>query len=361
MADEQHEWLDADAAEMLLRGESVESVDDHARTGARRLEAALLALRSSGPTDGELPGEAAALAAFRELSGGRERAAGAAGPAALAGREAPHTVRIGAAQAAPRRRPRWTRPARYGLAVSLAGCALGGVAVAGGTGMLPTPFGGHGSPVPATSVSAAATPGELAGEVPGAGEQSSPPAPGTPGVPSAPAPSDVPEAPDGGTDGGTAGSDGRSGQDSGDAPDREGAGPDSGSTGGTRDGTDGREAPGRSPAEAYRKSVKACLDHREDALSREGERRLLDLAGGERNLDRFCDRLLGEGGRNGGSGSGENGEDDGGNGKGSLPSFTFRTQPAESAQGGAPQGGTTPRPPAGPTVDSRSALSSAPR
>lgn len=34
MADEQHEWLDADAAEMLLRGEPVEAVDDHARAEA---------------------------------------------------------------------------------------------------------------------------------------------------------------------------------------------------------------------------------------------------------------------------------------------------------------------------------------
>ncbi|HWU10482.1 MAG TPA: hypothetical protein VN520_29665, partial [Streptomyces sp.] len=101
MADEQHEWLDADVAEMLLRGESVEPVDGHVGTGARRLEAALLALRVPGPPDGELPGEAAALAAFRELSRGGKRTAGAAGPAGLLGQDAPHTVRIGATPAAP--------------------------------------------------------------------------------------------------------------------------------------------------------------------------------------------------------------------------------------------------------------------
>ncbi|HWU08723.1 MAG TPA: hypothetical protein VN520_20465, partial [Streptomyces sp.] len=176
------------------------------------------------------------------------------------------------------------------------------------------------------------------------------------------------------------------GQDSGGAPDREGAGPDSGTTGGTQDGTDGREAPGRSPGEVYKESVRACRAYREDALSREAERRLLDLADGERDLDRFCDRLLGPDGRTGGSGSGEEGQGDGrddggsdgkngggsdgkngdgsGGGKGSLPSIVFRTQAAESTQGdapqgGAPQGGAAPRPTAGPTAGSLSALSSA--
>lgn len=43
MADEQHEWLDKDAAERLLRGEPVDPVDGHARTEALRLVAALAA------------------------------------------------------------------------------------------------------------------------------------------------------------------------------------------------------------------------------------------------------------------------------------------------------------------------------
>ncbi|MFC9948149.1 hypothetical protein [Streptomyces pratensis] len=363
MADEQHEWLDADAAEALLRGESVESVepvDDHARTTARRLEAALLALRTPGPAEGELPGEEAVLAAFREASGGKPMT-GAAGPAGPAGQDALHTVRIGSTPAAPRRRPRWSRPVRYGFAVSLAGCALGGVAVAAGTGMLPAPFGGHHSPVPAASVSAAASPEELGAEVPDTGEPSPAPS-GTPRPPSSPEPSEVPG-------GGAAGSHGRTGRDSGDAPDREDADPDTGTEDGTEDGTDGREVPGRSPAEVYEKSVKACRAYREDRLSREEERRLLELADGESNLARFCDRLLNPIDRDGGSGPDEDGpgggkgDGDGGGGKGQgvLPSVTFRTPSAESTRDDSPQGGQAPRTAAGPTVSSLSAIPSATR
>ncbi|MFJ4838493.1 hypothetical protein [Streptomyces sp. NPDC088746] len=349
MADEQHEWLDADAAEMLLRGESVEPVDDHARTEARRVEAALRVLRAPGPAGGELPGEAAALAAFRAASRGGERA-GAASPTGVARQpDALHTVRIGPARTAPLRRPRWTRPLRYGLAVSLAGCALGGVAVAGGSGMLPAPFGGKDSPLPAASVSASASPEELGAEVPGAGE---PPSPLPSGTPSSPAPSDVP---DGGVPGGTPGT----GQDDDGATEREETGRDSG-TGGTQDGTDAPEAPGRSPGEVFKKSVKACRAYRDDTLSQEERSRLLELADGERNLDRFCDRLLGTDDRDGGSGEGgkdddrNDGKDDGKDGGSSLPAITFRTPSQETTQDDAPRDGTV-RPTAEPAASSPSA------
>ncbi|MEV5160085.1 hypothetical protein [Streptomyces sp. NPDC053728] len=346
MADEQHEWLDADAAEKLLRGESVEPLGDHAASEARRIEAALLALRTTRPPEGELPGEAAVLAAFREASRGGKRA-DAADPTGRAGQQdARHTVRIGAAPTAPVRRPRWTRPVRYGLAVSLAGCALGGVAVAGGTGMLPAPFGGHGTPVPATSVSAAASPDELGEEEPDTGESSPLPSV-TPGAPSTPAAPDVPD----GADGGAQESGGRTGEE-GAGTDREDADRDSGDT--AQDGTDGREGPKRPPGEVYRKSVKACRAYREDSLSREGERKLLELADGEANLDRFCDRLLGVGVRGSDGDDRGGGKDDGGtdgvdgdgSGEGSLPSVTFRTPSATSTQDGAP--GADPQPSAGP-------------
>lgn len=354
MADEQHEWLDADAAEKLLRGESVEPVGDHAATEARRIEAALRALRTTHPPEGELPGEAAVLAAFREASRGGKRAA-AATPTGRAGQQdARHTVRIGAAPTAPVRRPRWTRPVRYGLAVSLAGCALGGVAVAGGTGMLPVPFGGHGAPAPATSVSAAASPEELGVEEPDTGESSPLPSV-TPGAPSTPPAPDVPD----GTDGGTRESGGRTGEE-GAGADREDEDRDGGDT--AQDGTDSREGPKRTPGEVYKKSVKACRAYRDDSLSREDERRLLELADGEANLDRFCDRLLGVGGRGSegddqGGGKDHDGTDgvDGG-GEGSLPSVTFRTPPATGTQDGAPGADPTAGPGAG-----MSALSPAPR
>ncbi|MFD5872485.1 hypothetical protein [Streptomyces sp. NPDC060322] len=359
MADEQHEWLDADVAEKLLRGEPVGPVDDHAGTEARRLEAALLALRTAGPSDGELPGEKAVLAAFREARGGSR--AGSASPAGHAGQQdVLRTVRIGTSPAAPPRRPRWTRPVRYGLAVSLAGCALGGVAVAGGTGVLPAPFGGHGSPVPASSVSAAASPEELGAEEPDAGETYPLPSV-TPGVPRPPRASEVPVPPGGGADG----SDGPAGQGDGGA-DREGEDRDSG--GGTEGGTDGREAPGRTPAEVYRKSVTACRDYRADSLSREEERRLLELARGEANLDRFCDRLLGAEDRDGGSGQDgpDDGRDDdgkgaggngggtgGGKGEGSLPSSLTRS--AEGARDGVTRDVSRCRPAAAPTGSSSAA------
>ncbi|MFJ8749871.1 hypothetical protein ACIREO_11110 [Streptomyces sp. NPDC102441] len=348
MADEQHEWLDADAAEMLLRGEPVEPIGDHARTEARGVEAALRALRDPGPSSGELPGEAAVLAAFREASRGGKRA-GAAGPAGLTGQpEALHSVRIGATRTAPLRRPRWTRPLRYGLAVSLAGCALGGVAVASGTGMLPTPFGGSGSPVPATSVSAAASPEELGAGLPDVGEPPSPLPSATPDASGSPPAPHVP-------DGGTPGDEGRAGQDGGGATDHEDPDRDSG-TGGTQDGTDGRESPEGSPAEVFKKSVKACRAYREDTLSREDRARLLELADGERNLDRFCDRLLGTDDRDDGSGQdghddGKGGGDDGGGGESSLPAITFRSPSAEGTREDAPQGGSD-GPTAGPTASS---------
>lgn len=346
MADERYEWLDEDAAELLLRGASVGPVDDHARAEALRLEAVLRSARTPRPSAAELPGEATALAAFRETSRARKRdgavRAGVAGEG-----DALHTVRIGTARTAPSRRPRWSRPVRYGLAVSLAGCALGGVAVAAGTGVLPAPFGGKGSPVPATSVSAAASPKELGAELPGGGVSSLPP-----GSPASP---DAPGTP-GGADTGTVRGDGQTGRDGSgtdrDDGDRDGGADQDGST----DGTDGRGVPdssggsggsegsgspdapdgagGESAREMYERSVRACRDYREGTLTDASERRLIRLAKGERNLGRFCDRLLdqdgGSGGSNGGGPDGtDDGKDAGEGGEGSLPSVSFRTPPAE--------------------------------
>ncbi|MGX1485239.1 hypothetical protein RKD45_004315 [Streptomyces griseus] len=356
MADEQHQWLDADAAELLLRGESVELVDDHAGTQARKLEAALLALRPSAVSDGELPGEKAALAAFREAPRSGKRAGAAAGPAER--RDGLPAVRIGASSASPlRRRPRWTRPVRYGLAVSLAGCALGGVAVAGGTGMLAVPFIGHGSPVPAASVSAGASPEEPGAEVPDAGEPS--PLPSVPlRPPVSPSPSDVPDT---GTDDG----DGPTGH-GGDATDRADGGARDDATDDGQDGADGRRTPERSPAEVYRKLLQACRAYREDTLSREEEARLLELADGESHLDRFCDRLLGTDGRGDGDGKGEGADRGEGGGKdedgeGSLPLVSFRPPSAESGREKLPQGGRTPGPTAGATAGASAVSSLTPR
>lgn len=188
MADEQFEWLDRQAAERMLRGEPVEASDEHARIQAARLSRALYeAGRNESPGyagDGEMPGEAAALAAFRKA---RADAAAPAGEAVAAVRLAPSHRR-------PARRSRFGRPVRFGLAAAFAGCALGGAAVAATTGLLPSPFGGD--PLPASSVTAAATPEPLVSDSPTGGGAVAPPnTSGSPSTPLSPSPSDGSGAP----------------------------------------------------------------------------------------------------------------------------------------------------------------------
>ncbi|MGW4274048.1 extensin, partial [Streptomyces seoulensis] len=76
MADEQYRWLDRDTAERLLRGEPLDTVDPAVRDQAERLARALNALAADPYADApqaaaELPGEAAALAAFRKATADR--------------------------------------------------------------------------------------------------------------------------------------------------------------------------------------------------------------------------------------------------------------------------------------------------
>ncbi|UQA93456.1 hypothetical protein [Streptomyces halobius] len=157
MADDPYNWLDKDAAERMLRGDPVGSRDG---VGARELEQLLAAAKAVGagaPGTAELPGEEAALAAFRRAHHGT-------GPrvSAVSG-----TRSGGFAE-----RTCLGRPFRRGFAVALTVCAIGGVAVAAGTGMLP-PFEGDGpEPEPGSSVSAAETPGILESKQPSGGTAS---------------------------------------------------------------------------------------------------------------------------------------------------------------------------------------------
>ncbi|MYS11380.1 hypothetical protein GTW71_34265, partial [Streptomyces sp. SID6041] len=78
MADERYQWLDQETAERLLRGEPVDADDDRACSGAKRLAEALDEARTPATPPAartDLPGEAAALAAFRAAHA--ERAASA--------------------------------------------------------------------------------------------------------------------------------------------------------------------------------------------------------------------------------------------------------------------------------------------
>lgn len=318
MADEDYRWLDRDAAERLLSGESIDgtTIDDgtatdgtdhHAREQAARLAKALAALAADDragsvvPADisSELPGEAAALAAFREARGPKARAASTRVGAG-------ETVRIGRS-AVPPRPTRWARPLRYGLAAVLAGCMVGGVAVAAGTGVLPSPFGDREQPGPAASASSVASPEPLASPSEGASD--------TPDV----EPDDVTTTPED-----------PSREPGSSAPPQEAERPEDASKGGTAGTTQPGSGDPQREDEAkgwYRKVVSACRDYRSGELQGEKRRRLEEAAKGSRRVTEFCGRVLdgssgsdrehnggGSSGGNGGNGGSDDDGDKGGDG-----------------------------------------------
>ncbi|MFC8533626.1 hypothetical protein ACFUJY_06690 [Streptomyces sp. NPDC057249] len=350
MADEQYAWLDKEAAEKLLRGEPVDPAEGRPRQDAERLATALDAVaRTARPATGELPGEAAALAAFRAAPR-RPRAAGATAAHDDAETAVLAPVHIGRAAGPRGDRPfRWSRPLRFGLAASLACCAIGGVAVAAGSGMLPGPFGRH-TPTPATSVSAAESPEELGTDVVPDEETSAPPPPGTP-APDAPTPGGRT-----GTDsddedtarpGDGASHDDRKGEDDAAGGDRTGGtrtgggadpGDDASDDGGNEDPGKGNDHGGDDASGSwYAKTLQACRDYRDGTLDADRRTRLEALAKGARNLDRFCDRLLAaEENGHGGAGDGEQG----GDASAPLPAIRFTESPGPSTAAVAPDPGT---------------------
>ncbi|WP_406310991.1 extensin [Streptomyces thermoviolaceus] len=173
MADEQYRWLDRDTAERLLRGEPPGTADTAVTARAERLARALDSLTAGlcpePPADEELPGEAAALAAFRKARAEAADAARSAGTAEaglggglparrsglppadagllrLGGRPGARAHERGGRPRHPVRR----RPVRLALSAALAASAIGAAAVT--TTVLPTPF-GDARPSPAASVS----------------------------------------------------------------------------------------------------------------------------------------------------------------------------------------------------------------
>lgn len=297
MADEDYRWLDRDAAERLLSGEpidgtAIDSTDQHAREQAAQLAKALAALAADDragsvvPADisSELPGEAAALAAFRAAHGPKARTASTRVGAG-------DSVHIGRS-AAPSRPARWARPVRYGLAAVLAGCMIGGVAVAAGTGVLPSPFGERNKPGPAASASSVASPEPLAS--PSDGASSSPDVEPddvttTPEDPSREPGSSAPPQ---------------------DTEDSEGA--SKGGAGTTQPGSGDPQSEDEAK-DWYRKVVSACRDYRSGELQGEKRRRLEEAAKGPRRVTEFCGRVL----DGSGSDRGQNGGGDGGDSGGS--------------------------------------------
>ncbi|MEV7195929.1 hypothetical protein AB0N81_29595 [Streptomyces sp. NPDC093510] len=324
MADEQHQWLDRDAAERLLRGEPLEGIDPDTRPEADRLAQALAALAAqtaqaaqvaqadsgvenaagSAPRavagSGELPGEAAALAAFRAAraeNAGAARSGGArTAPYATAAHEAAagETVRMG--RAGDRPRPsRWGRPVRFGLAAALAACMIGGVAVAAGTGVLPSPFGAHSDPGPAVSASPVATP-----EEPSATPSEEAGEPSEDMVPDAStAPDEEPTSRE------TASSP---------PPEAEAGGEHTGSP---QQPSGDRTPRGDEAKQWYRKVVLACRAYRSGELQGDKRRRLEEAAKGPARVEAFCGRVLGGpggGGQHGGGQHGGDGQQGGGDG-----------------------------------------------
>ncbi|MFJ2257652.1 hypothetical protein ACIOKD_04790 [Streptomyces sp. NPDC087844] len=320
-------WLDRDAAERLLRGEPLETVDAGIRAQADRLAEALDELGALGavdamgalgagpaPTGGErvadrgteLPGEEAALAAFRSASSGRSEETVLAGPSrtrSAAPFPSPSTssspgaspdaglVRLGRSTPDRRARSPWGRPVRYGLAAALAAGMIGGVAVAATAGVLA--FGGDG-PEPGASATADVTENRpLRTPSPGTTRRGDVPRPeGSAGAPT-----------------------GEGSAPSGEAPEATGTGarPDSDDTG--RENRQGQR---------WARIASACRDIRDGKDLDAGRRRTLeDAAGGAEQVRKYCRGVLKTGNRDSGDGgdwsdpgSGHTDSGKGDNGKG---------------------------------------------
>ncbi|MFJ2396235.1 hypothetical protein ACIOTI_26235 [Streptomyces sp. NPDC087843] len=294
MADEDYRWLDREAAERLLRGEPLEAVDADTKERVERLAEVLASLVAEPAPDGaELPGEAAALAAFRATRAGRDgvsaQAVAGRDPRAAAHSADAGLVRLGSPGPGGHR-ARWGRPVRFGLAAALAVGMIGGVAVAAGTGVLPTPFRDDRSH-PAATVSAAQTPQRpLVSPSPGVSQADG---------------SEVPLP--GATTSGSAGS----------------GSSDDVAAGDSASGQPHPSGPGR-PARSHEwwsRTRSSCRDVLGGKNLEAGRRRVLtDAAGGGGRVKSFCRRVLGWTGAGSGEGrddrGGQDGQGDGQSGSG---------------------------------------------
>ncbi|MEU9897538.1 hypothetical protein ACIBCS_24995 [Streptomyces phaeochromogenes] len=307
MADEQYRWLDRDTAERLLRGEPLDAVDADSRDQADRLTEALEALDALGtqtaestPADAELPGEAAALAAFRTAHTGkngerasvgqrtRTRSAASAAAASAAASQISSDaglIHLGRPTAHRRVPSRWGRPVRYGLAAALAAGMIGGAAMAATSGVLP--FGGE-EPEPGSSATVDVTPDR-------------------------PLVSPSPEKKPGG------GPDRPRPDSSAGGPTAKGSAPDGEARGGTDPGArpdPGDDRPEGRPARGWRWLATVCRDFRDGKnLDSERRRGLEDAAKGAEQVKKYCNGVLknsdardsGDGRSGTGSGRGESG------------------------------------------------------
>ncbi|MEU7372941.1 hypothetical protein [Streptomyces albidoflavus] len=251
MADEHHGWPTEDATERLLRGEHSGPADAPPYPPeAAALRAALATLTAPGPAEQAAAREEEAVAAFRTA-----HQATAAGVVRL-GRPAPEPSR-------------WGRPVRFGLAVALGGFMIGGVAVAAGAGVLPSPFRGPETPAPAASVSAdSSSPEVLVSPEPDPSDPTSPTPPDSPSPPASSSGEPTPE------------------DEETDAP---------------RSGTPTPERsphPGRTPSRGggwdwEERTEIACRAYEDGTMDADHRRRLERLAkGGPGAIERFCRGVL---------------------------------------------------------------------
>ncbi|WP_327415922.1 hypothetical protein [Streptomyces sp. NBC_01233] len=307
MADERNRWLDQAAADRLLRGEPAEPVgpagaEPRARVEAARLRAALDALEALGaggelpPAGTELPGEAAAVAAFRTARTAAGRSADRSERTPTAGSGEP-VVDLGrlVPSFAPVRAPRRGRTVSFGLAAALASVAVGGLAAAAGAGLLDRDRHDTAGPGPAMSVTAGenADPGIDSGAPTLTPKLRPTPLPDGSNSMLTPGPSQSPGAdgrtvPGTGTGGDTSAT-GGSGKDTrgdlggtGDKdPDRDTFG--SGDTGKDRE---------RRERENLIKALDLCQDYRSGRLDDDRRERLSRLADGLTRIPDYCQSVL---------------------------------------------------------------------
>ncbi|TDU76415.1 hypothetical protein [Streptomyces sp. KS 21] len=310
MADERNRWLDKAAAERVLRGgPAAPGADRRAQEAEARLRAALDMLAAPQPPAGvELPGEAAAVAAFRAAHGGAV-AGGASGVASAPGLSAisalPGTpgpvgvdatplVELGTAAApltvAASRRG---RPARFALVAALAGVAVGSLAVAAGAGLLDRVTHDTAGPAPAVSLSADENPttaGDTAGPTlapqlrptPLRGTDGSEPGLGTAQTPGADAGAVQGFGTGTGTGPGTSSGGGAGSGDAGGTGTRDGKDTSAGGTTSLKDADNQNRL----------KAVDLCEAYRSGHMTSDRRERLSKLAQGLARIPQFCEALL---------------------------------------------------------------------
>ncbi|SEC07593.1 hypothetical protein [Streptomyces melanosporofaciens] len=342
--DHRYSWLDDSAAERLLRGEPVEGQPgapdgrgDESYAEAERLAAVLSAVAGAGrpaaPSDASaLPGEEAAMAAFRAARVAVEAEAEAVAEPGVARR--PQRIRMFR-----QRQPRLRRPLRAGMIAMVAGCALSGFAVAAAAGVLPTPFGpSHHTPGPSVSMSDAGPGGESAH--PEISEDGGTTAPGSSGS----SDNDASDVGSNGAQGGTVTS----------GPEGDDTGKDGKSKGPSSKGKHGTSGWALRICPRYLTAESAGVD-----LDKKSLKKLTEAAGSESAIHGYCTQVLADDGADAprSDDSTDSGSDNGGGNSGSDGSGSGDSGGSDS--GGSDGGGdsgkgggddtTVPQPPPPPS------------